>query len=885
MTLRRWFCYNKKMKAPLPAAVFAILALVPTLRAAMTAPDRATLDALLAGMQSAFAARDLEAYASAFAPEIRDRERQAADAFLNERGMASIVLRRTDRLPEREGGPELFLQVLYQSDTRAMLENWRVELSRSGDGWRIGTKELTGALTTLYKIVIPSGPAERARRVTVRQEDIEIVFENAWVFHDNLPDLETALLIVGKGSLRFSPSDEIERHQLELRYGRTVIEDGLENAFLRGSDDFFRSNVVIEPGPAGPSPASQTEINRAYSLFTKYYPRSFTIENSLTSGLLSFLPRGGQAVVEMQTRRTGELSYIYSPFSEDEITLVRRDREPQQIINLYTPRRPAAAGREMFISFGEKFHVQGYDIEADYEPARLYLAARARVTVQAQIDGVDSLNFSFNPALDIVRVFDQDNRELFFTQDKFRKLLYVYLLKPLGRDKAATVEVYYRGVLEIPPAMTDVVAGGQINEMLILPRYETYMYSQSSHWYPAPVEQDYFQARLLFSVPPGYFVLTNGVLVEESTVDSVRRVAALDKVGNRLYRYETRNPVKYLTFITGVFERFPVRSAPGGPDIRGFAASDVRSSRRNLAEEARAVLDCFTRWFGPYPYETLSIVQRSWPTSGGHSPASFVVLNELPRTGEGRLVPDPESPVELSRYREYAISHEIAHQWWGQSVTWERYRDQWLSEGLAQYAAARYIREKQGEGAYAAVLKRFSRWTERASDTGPITLGSRLSYLDFNAYQAIVYDKAALALMMLSDLLGEDVFFRGLREFAAAHKFRPARTAGFIRSLERASGRDLSVFFQGWFDSHLLPEVQAVPEVLKRGDEYVLKVRVSQTRGLFVFPLWISWTEGGAKVRRMLEIDSAEREFEIARPARPSRIKINPERLVPGKFR
>ena len=116
-----------------------------------------------------------------------------------------------------------------------MLANWRIQLVRDGDGWLIGRKDVPTPFTTLYKVRIPGGPAEKAKRVTVRHEDIEIVFEDAWVFHDNIPDLETAFLVVGKGTLRFSPSNETERHQLELRYRKPFIEDTLENAFFRVS--------------------------------------------------------------------------------------------------------------------------------------------------------------------------------------------------------------------------------------------------------------------------------------------------------------------------------------------------------------------------------------------------------------------------------------------------------------------------------------------------------------------------------------------------------------------------------------------------------------------------------------------------------------------------
>jgi hypothetical protein len=880
------FADNKKRKGAFRTAAIAVLLFsLGPLRAAALKPPALTLDELLAGLQKSFAARDLEAYASAFAPEIRDRERRNAAAFMNQSAMTSLILKRTERNAEKEGPPGVFLQVVFENDIRAILANWRIELVRDGEGWLIARKDVPGPFTTLYKIRIPGGPAERAKRVTVRHEDIEVVFEDAWVFHDNIPDLETAFLVVGPGTLRFTPSSATERHQLELRYRRESIVDALENAFFRVSDDFARSNIVIETDPAGGEPSPQ-DLARAYSLFSKYYPMSFTVENSLNDEILSFPPRGDQAVFELKTRRTGELSYVFSPFSDDEISLVRRDSEPPQVLNLYSPERPAAGGgREMFISFGEKYDVERYEIEADFDPARLYLSARARIAVRAQLDAVDSLKFNFNPDLNILRVFDKEGRELFFTQDKFRKLLYIYLLDPLERDASTTVDVYYRGVIEIPEISTDVVTGGQIVDQIILPRFETYLYSQSSLWYPAPAEQDYFQARIVFSVPPGYFLLTNGAFIGEGTVESIRRIAALDKVGNKVFHYETKNPVKYLTFITGLFERLDGSGAPGRPEISGYIASDVRAPRRTLIEEARAVLECYERWFGPYPYEKLDLVQRSWPTAGGHSPASFIILNELPRTPEGRLVPNPDSPVELFRYRAYGLAHEIAHQWWGQAVTWDRYRDQWLSEGLAQYASARYIREQEGERAYTAILKRFAQWTERASNYGPITLGSRISYLDFNAYQAIVYDKSAVALQMLSDLLGEDVFFRGLRAFQEAFRFRAARTANFQKSLETVSGRDLGPFFQAWFDSHLLPDAYVTPEVFKRGDEFILRVRIVQSGTLFPFPLWISWRENRETVRRMVEVSAADQTFEFARPSRPTKIKVDPDKLVPGSLR
>ena len=775
----------------------------------------------------------------------------------------------------------------------------------------LAAKELSGNITSLYKVRIPSGRVERAASVEIRHQDIVLSFQDAWVFYDNIPDMETALLVIGRGRVRFTPSDEGERHQLELRYKTKSVEDILEYAYLRFSDSVFRSNITITQAQAGvpaktqvPVPASAggqgkspsdaggpgnvpppSTVNRAYSIFSRLYPLTFTIEDSLTRDRLSFIPQTDQVSFDFKGKDKGDMAYINSPFSDEEIHFMTRD--PDKLINLYSPEKEEPGGpRKMFISFGQKYDVQRCDLELDFQPEKFYLSARARIQIFAQIDAVDSLKFSFNSRFDILKIFDQGGRELFFTQDKARNLLYVYMLKPIERLETATVEILYRGSVEPMIQTADVLAPGQKTQdySFVLPRFDTYLYSQNSDWYPGPPEEDYFLANLRFSVPPGYLCIANGVLTETSVLDS-RRVVALEKVGNSIYHFETTFPVKYLSVLFGKLDKLPAAAKPASVPIETYASSDIGSSRLWVVEETPAILARFASWFGPFPYEKLSVVQRLHPTAGGHSPASFVVLNEVPRSPD-ILSPQPvNSPVNLSRWREYFLAHEIAHQWWGQAVAGEQYHDQWLSEGLAQFAAVSYLRAKLGEDVYAGIIRKFSQWTERKSRFGAITLGSRLSYVDFEAYQALVYDKSAVALAMLRDLLGEDVFFKGLRSFIAAYKYKLARTSHFVKAMEDASGRDLKVFFDGWFGSYVLPEVRVSTSEQILDGGYALKFRVAQTRGVFVFPLWVSWEENGRAVRKMFEVNSASQEFEVRTAGKPRRIKVNPDKAVPGDFR
>ena len=884
--VRALSCYNgtmrRRWRGPIVLALFIFF--VGGWQGVIAADG---IDDLFIRLKKSFETKNQAAYLNDFAPALRPKQNSMVSSFMDTWQMDKATFHRATRGTENDPNPSLYYQVLYENEYSAMLETWHVVLENADGRWRIQTKEVTGNINNLYKVRVPSGKPEHASRVEIRHNDIQITFTEAWVFHDNIPNLETALVVLGKGRLYFSPSDPVEKHQLELAYKKKFLEDRLEYVYLRFSSSFFENNIRIVDAPEeSPGAVSESENIRAYSLFTKHYAKSFTIENSLTGELLSFLPQGNQVVFEIGAERLGELTYINSPFSEEEIHLI--SQEKGRIINLYSPVQEEGAGKQMFISFGQKFDIQSYQLDIDFKPDDLYLSAKARVEILPLLDAVDNLKFNFNPSLSILRIYDQAGRELFYTVDRLRKYLYVYLLQPAEKGKPFAIEVYYRGELEPPVQTTDIVPGGQYNDTisLIQPAYESYLYSQSAYWYPAPADNDYFQARLRFSIPPDFLCISNGVLTEQGKLDEVRRVSSLDKIGNSLYTFETKYPVKYLSFIVGKLSK--ITNGNGDKTaipIQAFISEDIRTQRKSLLDESRTLIKNYENWFGPYPYEKLSVVQRLWPTSGGHSPASFVVLNELRRTqGTPAYLVNADSPVDLSRWKEYYIAHEIAHQWWGQAVTGAEYHDQWVSEGLAQFAAVYYLKTKLGDRVFLNILKKFSQWTNKKSVFGPITLGSRLSYLDFKAFQAIVYNKTAIALNMLRELLGDDLFFKGLRRFYETFRYGEARTAGFISVMESVSGKNLQPFFKGWFQSHVLPEVYTAHVLQKADDGYVLKFRVNQTKDVFIFPLWLEWQENKKVVKQMVVIDEKTKEFEFRMAVKPAEIKINPDKLVPGKF-
>ena len=154
-----------------------------------------------------------------------------------------------------------------------------------------------------------------------------------------------------------------------------------------------------------------------------------------------------------------------------------------------------------------------------------------------------------------------------------------------------------------------------------------------------------------------------------------------------------------------------------------------------VADKAAKAIESFSQWFGPYPYSSLALTQmpgtlsQGWP--GLVFLSSFAFLN-----------PHEQSDLHLDpmtrELNDLVLVHETAHQWWGDLVLWKSYRDQWLAEGLANYAALLLL-EQKNPVQFHQILDKYRRdllsknkdgeWLREA---GPVTLGIRLNSVAFS---------------------------------------------------------------------------------------------------------------------------------------------------------
>lgn len=269
----------------------------------------------------------------------------------------------------------------------------------------------------------------------------------------------------------------------------------------------------------------------------------------------------------------------------------------------------------------------------------------------------------------------------------------------------------------------------------------------------------------------------------------------------------------------------PRRSAEreGGPrrgvPLQTWVFPQDRGAGMQLFEElSRRALEFFTARIGPYPFEKLANVQATG-FEGGTEYASAIFYGEHGvNSGRGPVV------------------HEIAHQWWGNSVTERDWDDVWLSEGFATYFALLFTEHDEGRDAFVDGVTRTRERVlqlERKLPDTPVVLRNWPQTGEPN--NGLVYQKGAWVLHMLRAEVGTELFWKAIREYYRRYRDQNASTAELRAVFEQVSGKPLDWFFAQWLNRPGVPKVEGTWRYLPA--RKAIEVTLAQTQAADPFRL------------------------------------------------
>jgi aminopeptidase N len=429
-------------------------------------------------------------------------------------------------------------------------------------------------------------------------------------------------------------------------------------------------------------------------------------------------------------------------------------------------------GDSYFPLYGNSgYAVRNYRLAVRYDPDTDRISARAIIVSHAQ-QALSSFNLDL-AGLRVHRVA-VDGTPATWTRRADHELV-ITPSRPVARNALFRTFVRYSGI----PRVVNSPTLGQFG-FLTTPDGALAVGEPeiAAFWYPVNDHpRDKARYRVSLTVPRGLQAISNGLPTE------------------RRFRGEwvttswtTRDPMaSYLVFAAiGRFDVHRWRTASGLPVIDAVDSGITGPLRRRIdASLARQgqMLRHLTRWFGPYPFEAVGGVVDDLEIG-------FALENQTRPVYSPGFWDIPQVPT----LGDDVVVHELAHQWYGDSVAVDRWRDIWLNEGFATYAEWLWQGVEHGftpaevfRANYAEIPADDEFWDLRIGDPGPQAL------FDFP-----VYLRGAMTLQALRAAIGSGEFFQVMRTWALTRRNGNGSTPDFIRLAERISGQELSPLFRAW---------------------------------------------------------------------------------------
>jgi hypothetical protein len=672
----------------------------------------------------------------------------------------------------------------------------------------------------------------QVRGASLDRSAVHITLEDGTIgFTQDVMGRITGAFFEGDGEVLLTPPNEVERRSMSLFTGMAILEEHFATAYFRFNDDAAsqlrpelrasdKPQEFVERWGETAKNLANADATRLLMTFSRMLPVKGESNSSAGTNLI---PAGDHFLhARLQGVRFGVFDVYYDSLAAEQV----QAGQPKAAENggLYydvwtsflsdarttTSFERTTVPENQGVTEG-RVEVRRYTITTEVQPPKR-IHARARVQVDVREGGPRTLLFELSRFLQVESV-KLDGQPVEFIHNpavegtqlsrRGNDLLAVVLPEPARSGQKLDLEFVYGGevLAEAGSGLLYVGARGT--------------------WYPnrgmAMADFD-----LRFDYPQGWTLVATGKPTPNSPDD-----AAAKKNGLQTSHWVSERPIPLAGFNLGKYRVVTVQA--GEVSVETYAStgvernfpnpkiqllepnpSDQTNRRRQLivpshpspaqtevtvGEAAARAIRYYAARFGPYPYDHLALTQMPGTESQGWPGLVFL-------SSYAFLDQEQREQLHFEPYRallqQSIPAHEAAHQWWGDLVTWNSYRDQWFSEGLANYCALMMLQEKDPAG-FREIMEKYrldliakNKDGMSPMEAGPVTLGVRLLSSRFpEGYEEILYGRGTWLFHMLRTML-EDAAQEGGRK----DQSRGSAVEPFVRALrkvrERYQGRSIS---------------------------------------------------------------------------------------------
>jgi hypothetical protein len=716
----------------------------------------------------------------------------------------------------------------------------------------------------------------RLRDVSIDRAAFHITLNDGTIaFTQDVAGRVTGAFFEGDGEILLSPPNQYERASMALFTEGAILEERFVSAYFRFNDDTFAelrpSLVQVDYADAFLSQWNETARNlamgdalRLLMTFSRFLP---VVGQPADGNAMPVKPENDNdrfLHVRLQGLRLGLFDLYFDSESAEQVWAGQlKTVDDVSYYDVWTSFSSGAANRgteAVNTTVGEggqsdSIGISQYSIRTEIKPptqidaeavlqmevreggerAVLFELSRALQIKQVEADG-HPIDFIHNPAIEGTQLARQGN-----------DLVAIVFPQPLHAGQRVELRFVYGG---------EVLSAAGAGLLYVGAR---------GTWYPnRGLAMSNFD--LEFRYPAGWTLVATGKRTEAKPGGPV------PPTGEQVSRWVSERPIPLAGFDLGKYERVvahagdvtvetyatagmergfptpamenvikdpPVSRVPRMPPIVvPLVPSPARNAQAVATASAHAV-DFFSRRYGPFPYADLKVAQlpggisQGWPGLIFLSSRSFLTAEEK---SELHLTPVEKTLVSQ------VISHETAHQWWGDLVLWSGYRDQWIVEALANYSSLMVL-ESEDPAQFRAVMAKLrddllqkNKAGVRLMEDGPVTLGTRLSCSQFpNGYEAISYGRGTWLFHMLRFMMRDaertggtrargngkagqpdEPFVRVLRRIRERYQGKPITTRELLQAFEEElppslwfeRRKSLDWFYEGWVNGTAIPRFE-----------------------------------------------------------------------------